>query len=105
MRVTVSHNKSKEEVKRAVDLSFDDLFRGVAGFPIALAEEKRSWSGDVLSFSFVAKVGFLANPMSGTVVVTATDLTIDADLGLLEKLLASAKVKTAIESRVKGLLT
>ncbi len=105
MRVTVSHNKSKEEVKRAVDLAFDDLFRGIVGVPIKLADEKRSWSGDVLTFSFVAKVGFLADPMSGTVVVTPTDLTIDANLGLLEKLIASAKVKNAIESRVKGLLT
>ena len=105
MRVTVSHNKPKEEVKRAVDLSFDDLFRGVAGLPLQLADERRSWSGDVLSFSFIAKVGFLANPMSGTVTVTHNDVTIDADLGFLEKLIASKKVTTAIESRVKGLLT
>jgi hypothetical protein len=105
MRVTVAHQKTKEEVKRAVDLSFDDLFKGVAGLPLTLSDERRTWAGDVLTFSFVARVGFLANPMSGTVIVTNTDLTIDADLGFLEKLIASRTVTTAIENRVKGLLT
>ena len=28
MRVTVSHNGRKEEIKRSVDRSFDDLFKG-----------------------------------------------------------------------------
>jgi hypothetical protein len=104
MRITVSHNQPKQQVKNAVDQSFDDLFRGVGGIPLQLVNEQRSWSGDTLNFSFFAKVGFLSAPIKGTVEVTDRDLTIDADLGLLEKLLPAAQTRSAIEGRVRGLL-
>lgn len=105
MRVSVSHTKSKAEVKRAVDLSFDDLFRGIGPLPIKIVNEKRSWAGDTLTFSFTARWGIVSNPMSGTVVVTERDITIDADLGLLEKLISAAKGREAVETRVRRLLT
>jgi hypothetical protein len=49
-------------------------------------------------------MGLLSAPIKGTVDVTDRDLTIDADLGLLEKLLGGGMTKT-LEGRVKGLLT
>lgn len=105
MRITVSHNKSKEEVIRAVDRSFDDLFRGIPGIPLKIVNEKREWQASTLNFSFDAKMGLLSSPIKGFVAVTDKDITIDADLGLLEKLLPMKTATTAIESRVKGLLT
>jgi hypothetical protein len=36
--------------------------------------------------------------------VTERDITIDADFGLLEKLLPFARTKATLENRVKGLL-
>lgn len=105
MRITVGHTKNKEEIKRIVDQSFDDLFRGVAPLPLQIVDEKRKWQGDTLMFSFGAKVSLLTSPIKGTILVTDRDLTIEADLGLLEKLLPSGPTKASIESRVKGLLT
>ena len=105
MRITVSHNKPKEEVMRAVDRSFDDLFRGVGSIPLKIVNEQRSWQGSRLNFSFDAKMGLLSSPIKGFVDVTDRDITIDADLGLLEKLLPLKSASTAIESRIKGLLT
>ena len=105
MRVTVSHARPKEEVVRAVDRSFDDLFRGVGMLPLQIANERRNWSGSTLTFSFEAKVGFLSTPIKGTVEVTERDVTIDADLGILERLLPGRRVKAEIEGRVRGLLT
>ncbi len=104
MRVTVSHNKSKQDVIRAVDRSFDDLFSGLGVIPLQIANERRSWQGETLSFSFTAKVGVLSAPIKGTVEVTDKDLTIDADLGLLEKLFPAKQARTAIEGRIRGLL-
>ena len=104
MRITVSHNKSKEEVMRAVDRSFDDLFRGVAGLPLKIVNEQRSWQGSTLNFSFNAKMGLLSSPIKGFVEVTDKDVTVDADLGLLEKLLPAKSASSAIESKIKGLL-
>lgn len=104
MRVTLSHNKPKEEVIRAVDLSFDDLFRGTGFIPLQIVNERKQWQGCTLVFSFSAKVGIISAPIKGFVEVTDRDLTIDADLGLLERLLGGQQTRAAIESRIRGLL-
>lgn len=90
---------------RSVDRSFDDLFRGVGVIPIQFVEERRSWQGSTLTFSLSAKVGFVSTPMSGTIEVTDRDITIDADLGLLERLIPASKARDSITGRVRALLT
>src|ERR1700758_4782956 len=105
MRITVSHTKSKAEVMRSVDRSFDDLFRGIGIIPVQFVDEQRSWQGSTLTFSLSAKMGFVSTPMKGTIDVTDRDITIDADLGLLERLIPAAKTRASITNRVRGLLT
>jgi hypothetical protein len=104
VRITVSHNKPKQQVIQAVDRSFDDLFRGIGIIPLQIVNERREWNASTLNFSFDAKLGPLNAPIKGFVAVTETDITIDADLGLLEKLLPGKQVQTALEGRVRGLL-
>jgi hypothetical protein len=58
-----------------------------------------------MTFSLVAKMGFLSNPIRGLVEVTDENITIDADLGLLARLMPQEKVRTVVETRVRGLLT
>jgi hypothetical protein len=89
---------------RAVDRSFDDLFRGTSTLPLQIAKEQRSWQGSTLFFSFIAKIGFLSSGIKGTVEVTDKDVTIDADLGLLEKLLSVKGARATLEGRIRGLL-
>jgi len=103
MRVTVSHNRSKEEVVRTVDRSFDDLFQGV-GLPVRLTQQHKSWQGATLTFSLTAKMGMLSTPIKGTVEVTDSDLTIDADLGILERMIPAKKAQEVITNQVRGLL-
>jgi hypothetical protein len=105
MRITVAHTKSKEEVMRAVDRSFDDFFQGIAAVPVKLVDEQRSWQGSALTFSVTAKMGLLRNRIKGTIDVTDKDLTIDVDLGLFERLISETKAREAIVSRARGLLT
>lgn len=90
---------------RSVDRSFDDLFRGVASMPIQVVEERRNWRGSTLDFSISAKMGLINTPIKGTIEVTDRDITIDADLGLLERLIPATKAQAAITSRIRGLLT
>lgn len=73
--------------------------------PLQLVDEKRGWEGSTLHFSLSAKMGFVSTPIKGTVEVTDKDMTIDADLGLLEKFLPTANVQQALTTRVRGLLT
>ncbi len=101
----MGHTKSKEEIRRVIDRSFDELFRGVGSLPLQIVDEKRQWNGDTLTFSFGAKVSLITTPVKGTVILTDRDVTIDVDLGVLEKLIPAAQAKAGLESRVKGLLT
>jgi hypothetical protein len=105
VRITVAHTKTKDEIKRIIDRSFDDFFRGFGAMPLQIVNEKRKWENDTLIFSFGAKISLVTSPITGTILVTDRDLTIDADFGLLEKLLPAAQAKASLESRVKGLLT
>ena len=89
---------------QAVDRSFDDLLKGFAGVPVKLTDQRTSWQGSTLSFSLKARMGLLTTPIKGTVEVTDRDITIDADLGLLEKLIPTAAVQKSVGATIKGLL-
>jgi len=103
MRVTVSHNRAKEEIIRSIDRSFDDLFQGI-GLPVKVVPQQKSWQGSTLTFALTAKMGLLGTPIKGTVEVTDHDLTIDADLGFLERMIPPKKAQEVITSHVRGLL-
>ena len=105
MRVTVSHSRRKEEIIRSLDRSFDDLFKGFGAVPIQIVNESRKWTGSRMDFSFDAKVGIVRTPIKGFVDVTDKDVTVDADLGWLERLFPAKQTQAALEGRVKGLLT
>jgi hypothetical protein len=105
MRVTVSHNRRKEELVQSLDRSFDDLFKGFGTVPIQILNESRKWTGSRMDFSFNAKVGFVSTPIKGFIDVTDKDVTVDADLGWLEKLFPAKETQAVLAARVKGLLT
>ncbi len=88
-----------------VDGAFDQAFQGLIPGPITIADQQKSWQGSVMKFSFIARMGFIKNPISGTVEVTERDVTIDADLGMLEKLIPAQEVRSNLETRFRKLLT
>ena len=107
VKITVAHDSSKDEVKQALNRSLDDIFTGSVGLPVKLVQEHRSWNADTLTFSLIAKMGplnMVSTPISGTVLVTDHDLTIDVNLGILERLLPAEKARQVVSSRLKGLL-
>ncbi len=105
MRVTVSHDGRKEEIIRSIDRSFDDLFKVFGTVPIQIVNESRKWTGSRMDFSFGAKVGIVSTPIKGFILVTDRDVTVDVDLGWLEKLFPAKQTQAAIEQRMRGLLT
>jgi hypothetical protein len=104
MRITISHNRSKADVVASVDRSFNEMFNDVAGLPVKIAVEQKTWQGSTLIFQLNAKWGLLSTPVKGTVEVTDHDLTIDADLGMLERLVPEKTVREMIATKTKGLL-
>jgi hypothetical protein len=105
MRITIAHAKGRQQMIQIVDHAFDDVFKGVAQVPITITNQQKSWQGPLMTFSLIAKMGFISNPISGTVAVTDTDVTLDADLGMLSKLIPAEKIQTALQTRLRGLLT
>jgi Putative polyhydroxyalkanoic acid system protein (PHA_gran_rgn) len=104
VRVTISHNKTKEEVMKGVDKSFDQLFEGGSGLPVKLVGVQRSWQGSTMTFAMNASLGFMSAPIKGTIEVTDRDITIDADLGILEKMIPAKKAEELLTTKVRGLL-
>ena len=104
MRIAISHNRSKAEIVEAVDRSFDEMFQSAAGLPVRLVVKQRSWQGSILSFSLTAKMGLLSTPITGTVEVTDRDVIVDADLGLLNRLVPEKTAREMIGNRIKGIL-
>jgi hypothetical protein len=104
MRITISHNRSKAEVVDSVDRSFNEMFSDVAGLPVRVVVEQKTWQGSTLIFALSAKWGLMSTPVKGTVEVTDHDFTIDADLGMLERLVPEKKVREMITTKAKGLL-
>jgi hypothetical protein len=104
MRFTILHGKSQQEAVQIVDEAFEDLFRGLPIRALKITNQHRSWNGSMMTFGLTAKIGFLQNPIQGTAMVTEREITIDADLGMLEKLISQAKLKTVIEKSLQKLL-
>jgi hypothetical protein len=104
LRITVEHNRTQQEVMQSVDRSFDELLQGPGLPKVKIADQTRNWQGNTLTFSLTAKLGLFSAPIRGTIQVTDKDITIDADLGMLERLIPAEKVRELFSSRVKGLL-
>ncbi|MGA8143598.1 MAG: hypothetical protein WB987_06900 [Candidatus Acidiferrales bacterium] len=63
MRITIAHNRTKDEIIRTIDRSFDELSRPNAGLPVALAIKQKSWQGAVMNFELTAKMGIMSTPI------------------------------------------
>jgi hypothetical protein len=104
MRITIAHKKPKQEVVDSIDRGFDDVFK-MDGLPVKLVLEQKSWQGSTMTFALSAKLGFMSSPIKGTIDVTDRDVTIDADLGMFEQFVSEDKVRGALATKFKGLLT
>jgi len=104
LRITLSHDRPPQELKQAVDRSLDDLLRGIVVLPVQLLDLRKTWEGNRLAFSFVAKMVLVSTPIQGAVDISERDITIDVDLGVWERLIPAAKVREAVTHRVRGLL-
>jgi hypothetical protein len=104
MRITISHDRPKAEVIQSVDRSFDDLFKTAVDLPVKIIVQQRVWQGSTLVFALTAKWGLLSTPIKGTVEVTGHDVAVDADLGILNRLVSEKTARAVLTDRVKGLL-
>jgi hypothetical protein len=105
LKVTVPHNTTVEEAIQIVDRSADGLFAGVGGGAIELADRKQQWNGPHMRFSLTARVGFIALPISGTVVIDEVNVTVNCELPpLVKTFVGEDKIRAGVERKVRGML-
>jgi Putative polyhydroxyalkanoic acid system protein (PHA_gran_rgn) len=104
LRITISHNRSKEEVVQAIDRSFNDLFQAGGGLPMNLTINQKDWQGSTLTFALSANLGFISSPIKGIIEVTDKEVIIDADLGMLSRFVSDKAAQDMIGNKIKGLL-
>lgn len=104
MKITVSHDRTKEAVKDGINRSFDEVFSGAMALPVKLTQPQKRWDGDTLAFSVVVDMGLMTTPIRGTILVTDHDVIIEADLGMLERFIPAEKAKQVVSDRIRGLL-
>jgi hypothetical protein len=104
VRISLSHNRPKEELVQSIDRHFDELFKEAGALPVKLTVDHRSWQGSTMTFALTAKMGIISTPIKGTVEVTDRDVIVDADLGMLGRFVNEKTAQQLLGSRIKGLL-
>jgi hypothetical protein len=104
MKIVLAHNTTQEKAISRVDKSADNFF-DFGTTAVSLVDQKKTWTGPKMDFSLVAKAGFIALPVSGTLLVDDVNVTIDVELPALAKnFVGEDKIRVNMEQKVRGLL-
>lgn len=106
MRITIPHQKSRPEAIRLVDdISGRLLAPGLPG-PVRVTGACREWSGAAMSLTATVSFGPIRAPVRALVTVLESEIVIEVDLPpAVTKLVGEESIRTAVESRVGGLLS
>lgn len=104
MKAVIAHGKTQQQAIEMVNGFSNHLF-DFGSTSVQLVDQKKTWSGPVMAFSFVAKYGFISLPLSGTVTVDETNVTIDCELPpMVKNFIGEDKLRGDIEKHVGKLL-
>jgi hypothetical protein len=105
MRIVVPHHSTQKKTIAKVDESWAQLF-DFGSTSVILADQKKSWTGPRMEFSLTAKMGFIAVPLSGSVLVDDVNITIDCELpALVRNFIGEDKISGSVEQRLTRLLS
>lgn len=106
MTVIIPHGTTAEKAKATVDSSANSLFESVAGPHVALIDTTRSWNGPVMNFALTARLGFISVPISGTLVVDDTNVTVNCQLpALVNQFIGEGKIRDGLDGKIRAMLT
>ena len=105
MRVVVGHESTQQATIPVMDQALDKLLAGAGGSSIQIVDQKKTWDVPVMTFSFTAKVGFIAVPLTGTITVDEINVTVEIELPAIAKnFVGEEKIRGIVEENVRGLL-
>jgi putative polyhydroxyalkanoic acid system protein len=104
MHIQRNHNVGKEEAIHKIDTFLDDLMRRQFPGGVAIKEASKSWSDNVMRFSFKAKKGFIGAMISGVIQVNDDSVVMDSNLpGLITAFVSEDKIRNVINEQLEGL--
>jgi Putative polyhydroxyalkanoic acid system protein (PHA_gran_rgn) len=106
MHIERRHNVGKKEAIHKIDTFLDDLMRRQFPGDVAIKEASKSWSDDVMRFSFKAKKGFFGATISGVIRVNDDSVVMDSDLpGLVTAFVSEDQLRNVINEQLDGLFS
>jgi hypothetical protein len=104
MKVVVAHHSTQQAAMQKLDQASDKLLT-IDIKNVQIVDQKKTWNGPVMNFSFTGKMGFIALPLAGTVTVDDTNVTLDCELpALLKNLMGEEKVRATVEQNIRALV-
>ena len=104
MHIERNHNVGKAEAIRRIDTLLDDLMRRRPPGGVTVQDAAKSWSDNLMNFSFKAKKSFLGVTISGLVRVNDSSVAMDFDVpGLVTTFVSEDKIRDAITKELDGL--
>jgi len=105
MTVIVAHHSTQEEAMKKLDQASEKLLATEIK-NVQIVDQKKSWAGTVMSFSFTGKMGFISLPLAGTATVDDTNITLDCELpSLLKNVMGEEKVRATVEQNLRALVS
>ena len=104
MRIERNHNLGKEEAVHRIDSFLDDLMSRQFPGGIIIEEPSKSWSDNVMRFSFKAKKGIFGTTISGMIRANDDSVIMDSDLpGLVTAFVSEDKIRNVINQQLESL--
>jgi hypothetical protein len=105
MNITIAHRRTRAEAIELVDKGADGLFAGAAGPSVEIVDQKKDWVDNTMNFSFTGKMGFIAVPLNGTIVVDDENMVVACELpSFVKNFIGDDKVGASIQKKIQLLL-
>ena len=104
MRITVSHDKGKQEAMRIVDGAAEQVLGGMFSGALRMSDVQKRWNGSTLEFSLTAGLSPVRVPIKGWILVAEKEITIDCDLPAFIENLLPESARSGVQSAIRGLL-
>lgn len=105
MRVVLAHGMTKEAAMPIMDKALDKLLAGTGGSSLQILDQKKTWNGSVMNFSFTGRLGFISVPITGKINVECTNVTVEMELPpVVKTFVGEEKIRAIVDENVRSML-
>jgi hypothetical protein len=105
MRIERSHNLGQQEAMRRIDTFVDALILRPLPAGLTIEAPCKSWTANVMQFSFKAKKGWLGTTITGSMRVTDQAVALESDLpGILTTFVPEHDIQVLINQQLDDIL-